>query len=323
MGIVNVTPDSFSDGGAARRHAAALAHCERLLERRRRHPRHRRRVDAGRAAPPVPSRRSWRASLPVLRSALAPRRAGVGRHHQGRGDARRARPRARTSSTTSTRCAAPGALEAVAAHPTCGVCLMHMQGDAAIDAGGAALRRRGRRGGARSCASGSRGATARASRASGSSSIPASASARRWRTTSSCWRASARCSRSACRCSPAGRASRRSAPSPGGAGRRAHWRGQRGRARWRRGRSAAPASCACTTSPRRSTRLAVWQAAGADDSATVQRTGRTLDEQNVFRHRRHPRHGRRGADHARLHAAARPRRRPGAARRAKRAPDAC
>ena len=31
MGIVNVTPDSFSDGGAYAQTAAALAHCERLL----------------------------------------------------------------------------------------------------------------------------------------------------------------------------------------------------------------------------------------------------------------------------------------------------
>lgn len=32
MGIVNVTPDSFSDGGHYAGHAAALAHCERLLK---------------------------------------------------------------------------------------------------------------------------------------------------------------------------------------------------------------------------------------------------------------------------------------------------
>lgn len=32
MGIVNVTPDSFSDGGAFARRDAALAHCERLLK---------------------------------------------------------------------------------------------------------------------------------------------------------------------------------------------------------------------------------------------------------------------------------------------------
>ena len=32
MGIVNVTPDSFSDGGRHAGAAAALAHCERLVE---------------------------------------------------------------------------------------------------------------------------------------------------------------------------------------------------------------------------------------------------------------------------------------------------
>ncbi|HMR69087.1 MAG TPA: dihydropteroate synthase, partial [Rubrivivax sp.] len=31
MGIVNVTPDSFSDGGLYARPADALAHCERLV----------------------------------------------------------------------------------------------------------------------------------------------------------------------------------------------------------------------------------------------------------------------------------------------------
>ena len=31
MGIVNVTPDSFSDGGRHANTAQALAHCERLL----------------------------------------------------------------------------------------------------------------------------------------------------------------------------------------------------------------------------------------------------------------------------------------------------
>ena len=31
MGIVNVTPDSFSDGGQHASHAAAMAHCEQLL----------------------------------------------------------------------------------------------------------------------------------------------------------------------------------------------------------------------------------------------------------------------------------------------------
>ena len=32
MGIVNVTPDSFSDGGQHASHRAAMAHCEQLLK---------------------------------------------------------------------------------------------------------------------------------------------------------------------------------------------------------------------------------------------------------------------------------------------------
>ena len=32
MGIVNVTPDSFSDGGTHQDTASALSHCEQLIE---------------------------------------------------------------------------------------------------------------------------------------------------------------------------------------------------------------------------------------------------------------------------------------------------
>jgi dihydropteroate synthase len=35
MGIVNVTPDSFSDGGLHESTRAALAHCEALVAQRR------------------------------------------------------------------------------------------------------------------------------------------------------------------------------------------------------------------------------------------------------------------------------------------------
>ena len=46
MGMVNVTPDSFSDGGRWLDPEKAIAHARRLVGRRRGHPRHRRRVDA-------------------------------------------------------------------------------------------------------------------------------------------------------------------------------------------------------------------------------------------------------------------------------------
>ncbi len=50
MGIVNVTPDSFSDGGQFLDRDQAIEHAEQLLERGRRHPRHWRRIDAARSA---------------------------------------------------------------------------------------------------------------------------------------------------------------------------------------------------------------------------------------------------------------------------------
>ena len=96
MGIVNVTPDSFSDGGALRRRRRRrIAHCEQLVARGRRHPRHRRRVDAARAPRRCRSTRSSRACCRCCDGARALRRAGLGRHLQARGDARGARRRRR------------------------------------------------------------------------------------------------------------------------------------------------------------------------------------------------------------------------------------
>ena len=62
MGIVNVTPDSFSDGGRLADDTAALRHCEQL------HPKN---IDMGlevnrpaRAAPQCRWMKSWRACCP-------------------------------------------------------------------------------------------------------------------------------------------------------------------------------------------------------------------------------------------------------------------
>ena len=104
MGVVNVTPDSFSDGGRycdhRRRHRARAA----ARGRGRRHPRHRRRVDAARlrargprggvpARPAGHRRARRRRSAPAL--SIDTRKAEV---------MRRAAPRGRgTSSTTSRR----------------------------------------------------------------------------------------------------------------------------------------------------------------------------------------------------------------------------
>ncbi len=126
MGIVNLTPDSFSDGG---RHAgvqAALAHCERLLEEGADI------LDIGGestrpGAEPVPLDEELARVLPVLRGALqlgvpvsldsykpAVMRAALELGVDIVNDIKALRE--------------PGALDVVAAHPNCGVCLMHMRG---------------------------------------------------------------------------------------------------------------------------------------------------------------------------------------------------
>jgi dihydropteroate synthase len=127
MGIVNVTPDSFSDGGQHATAAAALAQCERLI------------ADGadildigGESTRPgslVPSDDEERLRvLPVLRGAL---KLGV--------------PVSMDTSSVAVMRAAldlgadiindvralqrPGALACLAAHPRAGVCLMHMKGE--------------------------------------------------------------------------------------------------------------------------------------------------------------------------------------------------
>ena len=126
MGIVNLTPDSFSDGG---RHAgvqAALAHCERLVGEGADL------LDIGGestrpGAEPVPLEEELSRVLPVLRGALqlgvpvsldsykpAVMRAALELGVDIVNDIKALRE--------------PGALDAIAAHPNCGVCLMHMRG---------------------------------------------------------------------------------------------------------------------------------------------------------------------------------------------------
>lgn len=129
MGIVNVTPDSFSDGGQHWTAQDALRHCEQLIEEG---------VDildiGGEStrpgSPTVPVEEEWRRLSEVLQGALklgvpvsvdtckpeVMRRAldlGVDIINDIRG------------------LEAEGAIDAVAAHGRCGVCIMHMQGDPA------------------------------------------------------------------------------------------------------------------------------------------------------------------------------------------------
>ena len=84
MGILNITPDSFSDGGKFIDPAAAIAHARQYGRRRRRYHRHRRRIDPalrrnetgdGRRGMATPATRT-----PGRRGA---RRAGFDRHHEG------------------------------------------------------------------------------------------------------------------------------------------------------------------------------------------------------------------------------------------------
>ena len=127
MGIVNVTPDSFSDGGQHATTAAALAHCEQLLKEGADI------LDIGGessrpGSAPLPLEDELARVLPVVRAAV---RLGV--------------PVSVDTYKPQVMQAAldlgadivndiwalrqPGATQVVAAHPACGVCLMHMHRD--------------------------------------------------------------------------------------------------------------------------------------------------------------------------------------------------
>jgi len=127
MGIVNVTPDSFSDGGAHASTAAALRHCEQLLEEGADI------LDIGGestrpGSPAVPLEAELARVLPVVREAVKldvpisidtykpeVMRAVLDLGADIVNDIWALRQ--------------PGAREAVAAHPSCGICLMHMHRD--------------------------------------------------------------------------------------------------------------------------------------------------------------------------------------------------
>ena len=88
MGVVNVTPDSFSDGGDNLDPAVAVATARRLLRRGRGARRHRRRVDAPGRRPGL----ARRGAAPGAAGARAAgRRSGLDRHVEGGGGAPGAR----------------------------------------------------------------------------------------------------------------------------------------------------------------------------------------------------------------------------------------
>lgn len=127
MGIVNTTPDSFSDGGQFADANAALDHCKRLIDEGADI------LDIGGessrpGAAPVSLEQERRRVLPVLEAALA-----LGRPVSI--DTTKPELMAQALAlgvdiiNDINALNAPGAIDAVAAHRSCGVCLMHMQGD--------------------------------------------------------------------------------------------------------------------------------------------------------------------------------------------------
>lgn len=126
MGIVNVTPDSFFDGGRHAGTAAALAHAEALL---------REGADlldvGGESTRPGAAAASLDAELervlPVLEGAL---RFGCPVSVDTRKPEVMAAALALGADIVNDVAAlqAPGAADVVAAHPNCGICLMHMRG---------------------------------------------------------------------------------------------------------------------------------------------------------------------------------------------------
>jgi dihydropteroate synthase len=126
MGIVNVTPDSFSDGDPGQTSARAIATCERLLAEGADL------LDLGGessrpGAEPVSLEVELARVLPVLRAAV---RLGCPISIDS------AKPEVMRAAldlgadivNDIGALRAPGALELVAGPPSCGVCLMHMRG---------------------------------------------------------------------------------------------------------------------------------------------------------------------------------------------------
>ncbi len=127
MGIVNLTPDSFSDGGAWADPSAAVRHAERLLREGAEV------LDLGAessrpGAPRIDANTEWARLHPVIREVL---RLGVPVSVDTCKPEvmRRALDAGADAINDIQALQAPGALAAVAEHPRAGVCLMHMRGE--------------------------------------------------------------------------------------------------------------------------------------------------------------------------------------------------
>ena len=127
MGVVNLTPDSFSDGGRHAGVSVGIRHCERLVAQGADI------LDLGAestrpGSPPVPLEEERARLLPVLREALAlgvpvsvdTYKADLMREVLDLGA---------DIINDIWALRQPGAADAVAAHARCGVCLMHMHGE--------------------------------------------------------------------------------------------------------------------------------------------------------------------------------------------------
>jgi dihydropteroate synthase len=127
MGIVNVTPDSFSDGGSHASTRSALRHCEELVAAGA-HV-----LDIGGESsrpgtPPVPLEEERARVMPVLREAV---RMGVSVSVDTYKPEimKEALDLGADIVNDIWAFRQPGAIAAVSAHPQCGVCVMHMHGE--------------------------------------------------------------------------------------------------------------------------------------------------------------------------------------------------
>ena len=133
MGIVNITPDSFSDGGPYASTRAALAHCEALIQEGADI------LDLGAestrpGAKPLPQTQELDRLLPVLRAAVSlgvP--ISVDTYKPGVMQAALDLGADIINDIWALRWVSPedglSGRDLVAAHPGCGVCLMHMHGN--------------------------------------------------------------------------------------------------------------------------------------------------------------------------------------------------
>jgi len=129
MGIVNVTPDSFSDGGRLTESSAAIRHCEQLVAEGADM------LDIGGESTrpgsmPVSVDEELARVLPVLDAALTlgcPVSIDTNKPEVMRAVLARGADIINDINALQ----APGALDVVAGHASCGVCLMHMRGDPA------------------------------------------------------------------------------------------------------------------------------------------------------------------------------------------------